>query len=128
MVTALYGVLLCVWMVGLSVRVIMQRKNHQVSLGDGGVESLQMARSAHSNAVEYIPITLIMMMLLEYNGGGHLWLHLVGILFVIGRIAHAKAILSGTFKWRVRGMMLTFATLLALVVLNVIYLPYERLF
>ncbi len=128
MITALYGVLLCVWMMVLSVGVIKQRRNHQVSLGDGGIGSLQMARSAHANAMEYIPITLILMILAEYNGAAHIWLHLVGVVFIIGRVAHAKAILSATLKWRVRGMLMTFLAMVLLMILNLVYLPYEQLF
>ncbi len=128
MITALYAALLGAWMVALSIGVIKQRKSHQISLGDGGVGSLQMARSAQTNAMEYIPITLIMMMLAEYNGVVHLWLHLAGVVFCIGRVAHAKAILSATLKWRVRGMLMTFFVMVLLVILNLVYLPYSELF
>ncbi len=128
MVTAFYSALLGLWMVSLSVLVIKQRKSHLVSLGDGGVDELQKARSAQGNAVEYIPITLILMLLLEYHGGPHWLLHGAGVLFCVGRVAHAQAILSGTFKWRVSGMALTFLVILGLAVGNLVYLPYQQIF
>lgn len=47
--------------------------------------------------------------------------------FVIGRIIHARGILKQSFKGRVKGMQLTFLIIAALVVLNLIYLPYGKL-
>jgi uncharacterized membrane protein YecN with MAPEG domain len=67
------------------------------------------------------------MALLEYNGASVLWIHLTGIAFVVGRVIHAKGILSEDLKGRVTGMKLTFFTMLGLVVLNLIYLPYGSL-
>lgn len=127
MVTALYAAILSLIMIWLSTKVIAQRKAGQIKYADGGHPALIIARSAQSNAVEYIPITLILMALAEYNGALLVWIHVLGVLFVVGRIAHARAILSDTLPWRVRGMMLTFGVILALAITNLIYLPYERL-
>ncbi|MDF4652859.1 MAPEG family protein, partial [Vibrio parahaemolyticus] len=89
--------------------------------------ALQIARSAQSNATEYIPITLILMALLEFNSAYPTWIHLTGIIFVIGRVIHAKGILKKDLKKRIRGMQVTFLVILSLVVLNMIYLPYDKL-
>jgi len=127
MVTALYAAILAGIMIWLSVEVIKQRRKAQVKYADGGVDALQMARSAHSNAVDYVPITLILMALLEYNGAG-LWLiHLCGIAFVVGRVLHARSILADKLKGRITGMKLTFVVIVTLITLNLFYLPFERL-
>ncbi len=127
MVTALYASIMAGLLVWLAIQVIKQRRVNKVAYSDGGVEALQIARSAQSNASEYIPITLILMVLLEFNGAQPVWIHLTGIIFVIGRIIHARGILQESFKGRVKGMQLTFLIIAALVVLNMIYLPYGKL-
>ncbi|MFH4462294.1 MULTISPECIES: MAPEG family protein [Vibrio] len=127
MITALYASILAILIIWLAVQVIKQRRLNQVAYADGGVEALQIARSAQSNATEYIPITLILMALLEFNSTYPTWIHLTGIIFVIGRIIHARGILKEDLKRRVRGMQVTFLVILSLVVLNMIYLPYDKL-
>ncbi|HHX8559111.1 TPA: MAPEG family protein [Vibrio diabolicus] len=127
MITALYASILAILIIWLAVQVIKQRRLNQVAYVDGGVEALQIARSAQSNATEYIPITLILMALLESNSAYPTWIHLTGIIFVIGRIIHARGILKEDLKRRVRGMQVTFLVILSLVVLNMIYLPYDKL-
>ncbi|MEI8673602.1 MAPEG family protein [Vibrio sp. SA48] len=98
MITALYAIILTAILIWLAVEVIKQRRANQVKYADGGVPALQLARSAQGNAAEYIPITLILMALLESNGASVWWIHGVGMAFVIGRILHAKAILSDQLK------------------------------
>ncbi|EOX4455554.1 MAPEG family protein [Vibrio antiquarius] len=127
MITALYASILAILIIWLAVQVIKQRRLNQIAYADGGVEALQIARSAQSNATEYIPITLILMALLEFNSAYPTWIHLTGIIFVIGRIIHARGILKEDLKRRVRGMQVTFLVILSLVVLNMIYLPYDKL-
>ncbi|EPE2683124.1 MAPEG family protein [Vibrio alginolyticus] len=127
MITALYANILAILIIWLAVQVINQRRLNQIAYADGGVEALQIARSAQSNATEYIPITLILMALLEFNSAYPTWIHLTGIIFVIGRVIHAKGILKKDLKKRIRGMQVTFLVILSLVVLNMIYLPYDKL-
>ncbi|MDG2664244.1 MAPEG family protein [Vibrio parahaemolyticus] len=127
MITALYANILAILIIWLAVQVIKQRRLNQIAYADGGVEALQIARSAHGNATEYIPITLILMALLEFNSAYPTWIHLTGIIFVIGRVIHAKGILKKDLKKRIRGMQVTFLVILSLVVLNMIYLPYDKL-
>ncbi|MBS9918263.1 MAPEG family protein [Vibrio alginolyticus] len=127
MITALYANILAILIIWLAVQVIKQRRLNQIAYADGGVEALQIARSAQGNATEYIPITLILMALLEFNSAYPTWIHLTGIIFVIGRVIHAKGILKKDLKKRIRGMQVTFLVILSLVVLNMIYLPYDKL-
>lgn len=128
MITALYASLLMLLVIWLTFKVIAQRRNGKIAYGDGGVPALQIARSAHGNAIDTIPITLILMILLELNGGSVIALHLVGLLFVLGRYIHGTSILKERFKGRKQGMVLTLLAQLLLVALNLIYLPYEKLF
>ena len=131
MITALYASLLALLMMWLAVQVIKQRRTNKVAHGDGNgnesVEALQIARSAQGNAVDSIPITLILLALLELNGANVLLIHGLGIVFLVGRVVHAKAILNQDLKARVIGMKVTFASMFALVVLNLLYLPFDKM-
>ncbi|AIW16984.1 MAPEG family protein [Vibrio tubiashii] len=127
MVTALYAAILAALMIWLSIQVIKQRRKAQVKYADGGVDALTIARSAQGNAVDYIPITLILMAMVEYNGASPWMIHACGIVFVLGRILHAKGILADRLKGRISGMKMTFLVMAVLIVLNITYLPFDRM-
>ena len=120
MVTAFYASLSGLWVLWLSIAVIKFRRKHQVRYGDGGVPELQIARSAHSNALEYTPITLILMFCLERTGVSVWFIHITGIALLVSRYLHGMSMLRDKLKGRLRGMQITFANLLALSVLNLI--------
>jgi hypothetical protein len=90
-------------------------------LGDGGHDDLQAAIRAQGNAVEYIPVTLILLLLLELSGGHWALLHLSGITLVVARTMHAKAIQHNAIKQRVLSMQITIFLIIGLSILNVIY-------
>lgn len=121
MITALYASLCALLIVKLSLGVIAARRKHKIGLGDGGNDELQAAIRAQGNATEYIPITLILMFLLEnivvYN-----WIiHLAGITLLTGRIIHAIGIKNQDIKKRVLGMKITLYLIIALSILNIVY-------
>lgn len=121
MITALYASLCALLIVKLSLGVIAVRRQRKIGLGDGGDEELQAAIRAQGNATEYIPITLILMFLLEnivvYN-----WIiHLAGITLLTGRIIHAIGIKNNDLKKRVLGMKITLYLIIALSILNIVY-------
>ncbi len=126
MITAFYAAILAFLMCWLSLNVIKARRKNKVRYADGGIEELQIARSAHSNAVDYIPLTLILLFLLEYNGAALWLLHTAGMFLVVGRIIHCKGILTENFKRRVLGMQITIWVIIILASLNLIYLPFEK--
>ena len=128
MTTALYASLSAFLIFWLSMNVIKKRRLYKVSLGDGGNEELKTAVAAHLNAVEYIPITLLLLFTLEYNKANIGLLHGLGLVFMIGRIIHARGLLQGHLKQRVMGMQITLYTLMTLAILNIVYLPYSQLF
>jgi uncharacterized membrane protein YecN with MAPEG domain len=68
MISSFYAALLALLIVWLSLRVIKLRRTKKVRLGDGGEPELQTAIRAQGNATEYIPISLILLALLELNG------------------------------------------------------------
>mgnify|MGYP006233553957 FL=1 len=64
-ITALYAALCGFLVVALAANVVRYRLGKKVSLGDGGHKDVNRAIRAHGNTVEYIPLALILMALLE---------------------------------------------------------------
>lgn len=109
-VTALYAGLMGLWLIYLSLGVIRLRWRHRVSLGDGGVPALERASRAHGNAVETVPITLLMLALAEGLGAPGWVLHPLGIGLVVARVLHGVHFLTDRpgLGLRQAGMVLTF--------------------
>ncbi len=127
MISAIYAGLLALLLVWLSLNVIKLRRANKVRLGDGGVPELQNAIRTQGNAAEYIPIALILLVLLELSGA-YLWLvHLAGVTLIIGRIVHARGLLSENLRYRVWGMQLTIFTIIGLASVNIFFNAYKLL-
>lgn len=122
MITALYASLCALLIVFLSRNVIRLRRQHRVLLGDGDHADLKAAIRIQGNATEYIPITLILMLLLEWAGAFWWIIHLAGITLLIGRLIHASALKASNVKRRVLGMKITFYLIIVLSLLNIFYL------
>lgn len=122
--TSISALLIC-W---LSLNVIKLRRKNRISVGDGGVHELTIARAAQLNAIEYIPISLLLLYALELNGAYILFVHLLGLSLLAGRIIHARAMLAENLKARVLGMQITLYTIIGLAIINIVYIPYEKLF
>lgn len=119
----IYASLSAFLLIYLTLNVIISRRKNEIKFGDGDLEEMKMARTAHSNAVETIPITLILLFVLEYNHAPLLLMHVLGSLFILGRIIHAWGILSDKMKGRILGMQVTLLVQLTLAVMNIFYLP-----
>lgn len=120
-ISAIYASILACLYVVLAVIVIRVRRKNNIAFADGGIDELTIARSAHSNASEYIPITLLLMFAVELNAGPTGLLHVFGTLFVIGRVIHAYGILREQLPRRALGMILTFVVIIGLAMTNLFY-------
>lgn len=112
-ITGLYAGLLGLFYVVLSARVIRGRFQNRVSLGDGGVDALALRIRAHGNFIEYVPLALILMAVLDAQAASPILLHGLGIALVAGRAAHAVGLIKSIFALRVGGTVLTLAVLVA---------------
>lgn len=103
----------------LTVSVIRLRRREHAGVTSHLSPELQHAIRAHSNFMEYTPIFLILLMLLELSDSYLWWVSGLGLAFFTGRLSHAYGLLIGERKtppqfWgRVIGMMLTLTTLTA---------------
>lgn len=93
--TALYAGLLAV---GVAFPAGSLRAKLNISVGDCGNHNLICAMRRHANFVEWVPITLIMIALLELNGVSNRVIHLLGGVLVLSRIAHAIGLKPDNIK------------------------------
>lgn len=127
MISSLYAAMLALLIVWLSLRVIKLRREKKVRLGDGGEPELQAAIRAQGNATEYIPISLILLVLLELSEAHVALVHFGGIAVLVGRILHARGLLIESLRYRILGMQITIFTLIGLAVANLAYVVYSGL-
>jgi len=128
MVSVVYIVFSAFLIFHLSMQVIKLRRKHKVRLGDAGHSDLINAISAQSNAIEYLPIALLLLLGLEINTANIIIIHVCGITLLLGRLVHARAMRTDNLKLRVTGMQITFYVIIAMAILNMVYLPYSKIF
>lgn len=88
-VTAIYAALGAILLLILAANVSRNRRQHGVSLGAAGNRQVELAMRVHANAVEYLLIGLLLLLLLELNGAGRTVLHSFGAGLLIARCFHA---------------------------------------
>jgi uncharacterized membrane protein YecN with MAPEG domain len=128
MVSALYAVLSALLLMKFSFDVVRLRLQYRVAYGDGGFSELQSAIRIHGNAVEYIPIAIVLMLFMEMNGAETWMVHICGIVLLAGRLMHYYGFHHRLFRWRRSGMSATWCALLLMVLANLWYMPWELVF
>jgi uncharacterized membrane protein YecN with MAPEG domain len=128
--TTITASILTVMLIRLSFAVIRLRRNHRIALGAGGHSGLERAIRAQGNFAEYVPFGLILLGCLEINRAPKWLVAIPAMTLIVGRVLHAKGIneLPPIFTNRIRGMQITFGTLLFLVASNLIWIAYESAF
>jgi uncharacterized protein len=117
-ITTLYALpLILIWFI-LWVRVAKSRGEHKVSIGDGGSKELLLRIRHHGNFIEWVPFTLILMMLAELQGAPHSWLYVAGALLLLGRVLHPFGLKADIPDYTLRYVSNS-ANLLAVAILGV---------
>lgn len=83
----------------LSIRIGAIRRQHSISVGDGGNEALSRRMRAQLNFAENTFLVLILVAAIELSGQGGAWLPLVALAYAVGRILHALGMDGGSFGW-----------------------------
>ena len=109
-ITPLYAALLALLFIYLSIRVVKARGMAKVSIGDGGNLLLQRAIAAHSNFAQYVPLSLLLMALMEMQQAPAALLHAFGLTLLVSRALHAYGVsqLKENFGFRKVSMLTTF--------------------
>jgi len=74
------------------------RGKKNIPLGDGGDRELLLAMRRQSNFVEYVPLALILIGLLELNHVQPMALHALGAALVVARVSHALGMKIDTMQ------------------------------
>lgn len=90
-ITALYAGLLAIFSLYLSAQAGSFRGKSGVSIlyGDPVNWELAVRVRRHQNFLEYVPMILILMGVIELNHGSTTFLQIVGALLIVARVAHA---------------------------------------
>ena len=98
----------------LSYNVTKHRASAKVSVGDGGDEGLQNAIRAHGNLIEYAPMALILIGLLEFREVNAMFVLGLAVAFVVGRYMHGLTFgkFEGRNPFRFWGTVLTWLVIL----------------
>ena len=110
-ITAVFTALLAMMLVGLSIRVTVLRAKKKISFFDGGDPELGRALRAQGNFIEYVPMALILMGLMEGMGAKHWAVYSFGAVLLVARFAHAWGLYSDVFQARVVGTSATWVLL-----------------
>jgi len=125
-ITSLYAAVLALLLIVLAMRVVAARRSFRVGLGTGGHAQLESRVRAHGNAIEYVPMLLLLLLLLEACGLRAMWLHVLGIGIVVSRLLHAHGLARShaTSFGRFAGAGLSFLLMVVMaIVLLVLVLP-----
>jgi uncharacterized membrane protein YecN with MAPEG domain len=114
-ISGLYAALQALLAIALVVPVGQLRGKTNVSLGSGGNPALEVAIRRHANWTEHVPIALILIALLELNGGSAGLLHGLGASLLIARALHPFGLKADSMKVPLRGIG-AFGTLLVTLV------------
>lgn len=108
---------LILWL--LTYRVILFRRRGGVVLGDNNDRVLAKAIRGQANAAEQIPIALILIGLVEVQGGNMLLLAGLAALFTLGRGLHGLYFAIHGTPWQLRfyGMLATIVAQAALMLM-----------
>lgn len=115
-ITSVYAALCGLLVLTLAVRVAYIRRSQKIGIGDGGNRVLERRVRIHANAIENVPMVLILLGLAESAGVASWALHAAGVALIVARILHAHGLTqsAGHSFGRLYGVMLTWALLLGL--------------
>ena len=91
-VTGFYAGILGLMAIVLGFQAGRLRGARNISIGDGGDPELLLAMRRHANFVEFVPLALVLIALVEMNGAPKLAIHALGAGLVVFRASHAVGI------------------------------------
>lgn len=118
LVAGLHGLLLLM----LAWRIVAVRRGRRIGLGDGGDAVLLRRIRVHANFIEYVPVALLLLALLELGGVGRLWVALLGGVLFVARVLHAIGLSrsAGVSFGRFWGTLLTWCVILGASILAIV--------
>jgi uncharacterized membrane protein YecN with MAPEG domain len=118
-----YGGLLAILVLYLAYRVTVFRRKEKAGIEQNNCSSeMRLAIRAHANAVENIPIAVLMLLMLELNHLNPILTNAFGVTLVFARIIHAWGLsrCENYSLGRFWGTLLTWLALAGMAVLNIV--------
>ncbi|HBD19225.1 MAG TPA: hypothetical protein DC063_03440 [Arenimonas sp.] len=122
MITLFYAALCTLLVLFLAGRVMAYRVKFKVGLGDGGHGELNRRVRAHANAVEYLPLALLLLGGMELNGYPDAAIHGFGATLLVSRLLHAWGLSrsAGSSPGRFLGTLLTLLLMVAMAIFAIL--------
>lgn len=96
MIAGFYAGLSGLLMLWLAWKVVQVRQRNNIGIGDGGNPELQRVIRVHANFIEYVPLALVMLLLLEVSGTPPGIVHGFGLTLFVSRVLHAQGLSSNS--------------------------------
>ena len=106
-ISVLFTIIFIIFYLVLTIFTIKIRKSTRIAYGDGNNKKLIRAIRAHGNFFEFTVFFIISSFLIEALDGDAIYLLIVNILFVLGRVSHAYSMFKEKLQFRGIGMMIT---------------------
>jgi len=119
-ISILFTIIFIIFYLVLTVFTIKARRSTRIAYGDGNNKKLIRAIRAHGNFFEFTVFFIISSFLIEALDGDAIYLLVVNILFVLGRVSHAYSMFKEKLQFRGIGMMITLFSYIS----NSAYLVY----
>jgi uncharacterized protein len=118
-IVPIYAAIFAIMFVALSVRVANTRRVIRIGLGTGGNVILERRIRVQGNFAEYVPFALILFTFIELQGWSRWLLHVLCLVLLAARMAHAYGVAQEPEDIRIRAiaMIVTFSVLLAAAIL-----------
>jgi uncharacterized membrane protein YecN with MAPEG domain len=87
-----YTAIFALMLIALSLRVANTRRLVQVALGDGGKRVLQRSIRAQGNFTEYVPMALLLLLFVEWQGSSRWLVHALCLVLLAARSLHAYGV------------------------------------
>ena len=115
LITGFYAGLLGLVGILLAGKVGAMRGRKKIALGDQGDPEMIVAIRRHMNFVEYVPLALILIGLVELNGGPKTLVHVLGAGLLAARVVHPFGLDPNDMtKWqRIAGAAATILVIVA---------------
>jgi uncharacterized protein len=112
-IAACLAAVFAILMVLLSVQTSLRRAALKVTHGDAGDETLRRRIRAHGNFIEYAPLAVVVVLLVEISGAARINTLILALAFVAARLLHAAGMLyTSSPALRAAGMLLQHAAFL----------------
>ena len=113
-ITPTYAAVLAFLLFGLGFRTIRMRQALQISIGDADNKKMLRAMRVVANFTEYVPFTLLLIFMLELQGGHSIAVHGLCVCLTLGRLFHAYGVsqVKEDLRFRTVGMVMTFTAML----------------